>query len=782
MSLTRVALIYDNVARPDTTGHYCRRALEGLVSVTHFLPSEPDQIPRTGFDLYLEIDDGLMHRLPTELRPCAWWAIDTHINFDWCLRKSRDFDFVFTAQRDGAEGLRKEGIASAVWLPLGCDPEIHRRHEVPKTLDICFVGTVFSGQREDLLRLLQQHFPRMFIGRAYFEDMARTYSSSRLVFNRSIRNDLNMRVFEALACGSLLLTNDLSANGQSRLFRDGQHLAAYTNPEEMLDKVRFYLKREQVREAIAAAGREEVLARHTYRHRMEAILRAVAAIPRSVPAAQYPPASPAAEIKQGALTGAPVSGRSEADPRCSSYFDHVRPEILALIPQTARQVLDIGCGAGRLGEALKARQTAEVYGIEYDEQAAQAARRRLDRVIVGDVESSFVTFAPHSLDAIVCGDVLEHLREPARVLSRARDWLRPDGVLIASIPNVRHHSIVSSLLGGNWTYETAGLLDRTHLRFFTRSSIEDLFHLAGFRIQRWGGVPGPGHEEWKQRGRPGEVHMGRLQVNGLSSEVAEEFYIYQFLVVAEPVQPTKSPAEVPPPTVQTRRIRGPELATAGRDHGTMRFTQDFIRDFEQFDFFGPPFAFVRFGDGERAICTGQPIVTQDAWSYQGGPSRFAEDLNASLRFAAPDFYYGISDGCCDLAGRDWYLQQLPVPMEQVTFATIFVNWNYRRFRQVDLRNTVIVASHGGDFTVPEDMLTQPFDIDALVSQLLSVDRPILVSAGPAAEIIIHKYWQRARHKQTIVDVGSAIDEWIKGKRTRRYQQAGTRTAELVCRW
>src|SRR5262249_23049743 len=98
------------------------------------------------FDLYLNIDDGLEYRWPKDLRPSAWWAIDTHLNLPWYLRKGGDFDLVFAAQRDGAEQLREAGI-QASWLPLACDPQIHQKYEVPKTLDVCFVGHVFPGPR-----------------------------------------------------------------------------------------------------------------------------------------------------------------------------------------------------------------------------------------------------------------------------------------------------------------------------------------------------------------------------------------------------------------------------------------------------------------------------------------------------------------------------------------------------------------------------------------------------------------------------------------------------------
>ncbi|HEV3024077.1 MAG TPA: hypothetical protein VGX76_16490, partial [Pirellulales bacterium] len=129
--------------------------------------------------------------------------------------------------------------------------------------------------------------------------------------------------------------------------------------------------------------------------------------------------------------------------------------------------------------------------------------------------------------------------------------------------------------------------------------------------------------------------------------------------------------------------------------------QDFRRDFEQFDFHGRPFAFARFGDGERAICMGSTVKAQDGWAYAGGPSKFAADLNAALRYADPGYYLGISDACCDRAAKEWYLARIAVPMSQVTFANIFVNANYTRFiRQVDLDDFAVVAPDGGDFWLP----------------------------------------------------------------------------------
>ncbi|MFQ5828089.1 MAG: glycosyltransferase [Candidatus Methylomirabilia bacterium] len=267
-----IALIYDNTVRPDTTGEYCKRALQQISEVVHFLPSQLQEIPARGFDLYLQIDDGFKYALPAHLRPSAWWVIDTHVNYAWDLENAKAFDFVFCAQKDGAEQFQRDGIPRVWWLPAACDPEIHKPHPVDKVYDVAFVGHLFSGPRTDLVSLIREHFPNSFVGEAYFEEMAKVYSQARIVFNRSLKNDINMRVFEALAMGSLLLTNDLSDNGQSELFQDKVHLVTYQSPGELLARISYYLDRDEEREGIAGRGWEEVLAKHTYLHRMRRVL------------------------------------------------------------------------------------------------------------------------------------------------------------------------------------------------------------------------------------------------------------------------------------------------------------------------------------------------------------------------------------------------------------------------------------------------------------------------------------------------------------------------------
>jgi GT2 family glycosyltransferase/spore maturation protein CgeB/tetratricopeptide (TPR) repeat protein/SAM-dependent methyltransferase len=514
MTIRRVAVIFDDRSRPETTGGYCLAALRNLVAAVHVRPDVLHDQSSSDFDWFLRVDDGHDYPVPPQCRPLAWWAIDTHLDFERCRVQAASADLVFTAQRPGTEALRSAGIA-AEWLPLACDPTVHRRHDVPERFDFAFVGNVFPGPRADLLARLARHYPNHFIGRAYFDDMARLYSAARLTFNRSVGDDINMRVFEALACGSMFLTNDLPAIGQHELFQDGTHLATYGGVDELLDKFAFYLARPEVRQRVATTGQQVVIEKHTYRHRMERILRAAAAQPRSVP-----------------VSAADRLRNSEFDP---GYFEFDRPELLAQIPPTASDVLDVGCAAGLLGQALKRRQPTRVVGIERNPRAAGAARSRLDEVLVSDAEDEAVQFPNMTFDVVVCGDILEHLREPLNFLRRVRSWLRPTGQLVASIPNVRHHSVVRSLLAGDWTYESAGLLDRTHLRFFTRREIEKLLFRAGFHAPTVSPLPGPGHAEWVATGRRGEVRIGGLGIGPLDPVEAEEFFTYQWLVSATPV-------------------------------------------------------------------------------------------------------------------------------------------------------------------------------------------------------------------------------------------------------
>ncbi|MBJ7330706.1 MAG: methyltransferase domain-containing protein [Solirubrobacteraceae bacterium] len=195
-----------------------------------------------------------------------------------------------------------------------------------------------------------------------------------------------------------------------------------------------------------------------------------------------------ATTDDGSPTGAGV--RDGHDSGDDDYFEWTRPEIRVLVPPTARRVLDVGCGAGGLGAALKAegRPGLQVFGLEGFPEAADRARERLDGVFCLDLDG--LEELPEDLgtfDTIIFGDVLEHLRDPARLLRTLRDALTEDGVIICSIPNVKHWSVIMPLLvHDRWEYQDAGLLDRTHVHFFTLEEISLMLDECGYTAQHVG--------------------------------------------------------------------------------------------------------------------------------------------------------------------------------------------------------------------------------------------------------------------------------------------------------
>lgn len=145
--------------------------------------------------------------------------------------------------------------------------------------------------------------------------------------------------------------------------------------------------------------------------------------------------------------------------------------------------LDIGCGKGRLGTFLKNQIAAKVTGIEIFSEYAAEASKCLDAVMCGNIEELDLSAYAAQFDYVIFSDSLEHLLDPESALLKAKTMLCPDGALLLSIPNVRNFRVTIPLVVfGKFEYQDEGLLDRTHLRFFTRSSITNLLHKCGFEV------------------------------------------------------------------------------------------------------------------------------------------------------------------------------------------------------------------------------------------------------------------------------------------------------------
>jgi FkbM family methyltransferase len=266
-----VVVVFDDLIRPDTTGTHCLRALNELVRARHVLPDQ--ELPRSGVDLYLQIDDGSSGGMLAAVHPSAFWAIDTHLAYERLLKIAREVDFVFCAQLPAVERMRNDGIERVTWLPLACDPEYHRSFHLDEVYDVAFIGNLVTEERRRILSYLKEQFPRSFVGRAFGEDWQRISSQARVLFNKSILGDINMRVFESMATGKPLVTDALpAASGLEKLFKAGHHLLTFEiqgdhgtggdytlRSEGFTTRIRELLHDSELRERIGSRGKALVV-------------------------------------------------------------------------------------------------------------------------------------------------------------------------------------------------------------------------------------------------------------------------------------------------------------------------------------------------------------------------------------------------------------------------------------------------------------------------------------------------------------------------------------------
>lgn len=531
---------------PLTTGRYFEEALRGcceLVTAGMRMPDDvlrmwgfPEPIPSYGNqdvdvpfdapydtliaklppgyqpDLYLYVDSG-HERIEVGIEkldvPKAAYLIDTHIGLEARIAMARHFDHVYLAQKAQVADFRAAGIEKVSWLPLACSPTLHDLPAVQRDLDVAYIGgfsTEEAPRRRDLLSAVGEQFPNSVIGRAWPEEMAKTYARAKIVVNAACNNDLNMRVFEALASGALLITD--AAEGLEDLFEDGKHLVIYRRDEDLPELIQRYLDDDAARESIAAAGQAEVLAKHSYQHRVADLLSDCGLQPVALDAAL-----------------------SDTD-KTQEYYECPRREIIPHVPLFTNRLLDVGCGAGALASTLKReRNMAEVAGIEIIESAWQRAKKVLDEVVLGSIEEMELPFPANRFDCIICADVLEHLIEPSPALKKLAQVLVDDGVIVISIPNIQFHEVIAMLSTGGWTYMDAGLLDSTHLRFYTKPTIEKMIRDAGLEPLAIQPLSMRNTEDAPLEA-DGSLKMGAVTIHDVTPEEHEAFRVYQYLAIA----------------------------------------------------------------------------------------------------------------------------------------------------------------------------------------------------------------------------------------------------------
>lgn len=282
--------------------YYCNR-LKDLedTEIVHLIP-EGDTRRYGKFDYHFWVDwgeDGLPvdpFWMPVEDNGIRIYVCsDAHINPDameYRFKKAHQFDYVFFnqkrfmpefAQWNKSNTPKDSRIKSWHYLPHAVEPQAYPYTQIIKKYDIAFIGHIQETEnhngmtRIDSLDLLFKEFPNFYYGTRHpafpeknmFEHAAMEFSKARIVFNISIKDDLNMRLFESMASGSFQLTNELPFLDE--LFQSGKHLGTYSSYKDLIDKVHYYLDNEDEREEIALAGYQEVIAKHTYKHRIQTI-------------------------------------------------------------------------------------------------------------------------------------------------------------------------------------------------------------------------------------------------------------------------------------------------------------------------------------------------------------------------------------------------------------------------------------------------------------------------------------------------------------------------------
>lgn len=222
------------------------------------------------------------------------------------------------------------------------------------------------------------------------------------------------------------------------------------------------------------------------------------------------------------------------------YRDYIHEPLFQLIDGVPERVLDLGCAAGAFGAALKARYPgASVTGIEAGKAAADKAASRLDRVVHARLDNGSLAehgFEQGEFDTVIASDILEHLVNPWELLVRLKPFLAPRAQIVASIPNIRNITVVASLLlSGRFDYDERGLLDITHLRFFTLRGIKRMFEETGYTMEQDMAILLPsldGVYRSHQGTGNAMIKLGRMTLSDITQQELTELCAAQFLTRA----------------------------------------------------------------------------------------------------------------------------------------------------------------------------------------------------------------------------------------------------------
>ena len=432
----------------------------------------------------------------------ALWVADDPYEIDNALIYAGVYDYIFTVDAATAPIYKRFGSNNVFHLPLAAYPPLHHRKVVSSKYrsDVCFIGSAFYNRLELFdeiadylstlnLKIIGQWWEKLrsfsklkpfiiekLVGPA---EAACYYNGAKINLNLHRASDTeayfegnkfkikavspNNRTFEIAGCGAFQLA-DNQRQDLGKYFRIGEEIEIFEDANDLVEKIEHYLNDSKKRERMSQNAQKRSYEEHTFRNRLEFLLDTIGTEARR---------KTSFSIKE-------IPNLSKD--KSIDYYQRANPVILEAVPSNVKRVLDVGCGAGFLGEKLKERGVEEVFGIEISTEVAKQAEQRLDKVVTGDVERIELPFTDEYFDCIIYGDVLEHFRDPWRILNDHRRLLKDGGLVVSSLPNVAYFPVVKSLLTGRWHYEEAGVLDNTHLRFFTLSEILKMFQEADYEM------------------------------------------------------------------------------------------------------------------------------------------------------------------------------------------------------------------------------------------------------------------------------------------------------------
>lgn len=493
------------------------------------LPDGPDFYSRVGtlaqkleVDAILDVEGGaesidfMFDRHPIGISiPKVFWAIDTHQYLDRQIAKARHFDRVYSAQKCAVNAFGEK----ARWVPAGAS-----LHETDclreRTIDVGFIGSLSAahGRRAQIMRRLKQQFPQFQIQQHVFlEDKAELASRMKIIVNVSLNNDVNFRVFETMACGAMLITDQINCNGLEDLFVDGKHLVTFSNEEDLVSKIRYYLTHDEERARIARCGQELVDSQYRHARVLESVvsdLKALCGRNTSVNASAHKAACErtcwcGGELGQSVnplyktcrCCGTQVLEKLYTEEELKHFYSrdgywHDRQvqvfsfppieeravndfkdripvwyQVLSLYNKAPRRLMEIGCAHGGFLHYCRERGAREVVGVEVDPGTCEFAKQRfnLPYVVAGLFPKVNLPFG--DFDAITGFDVIEHFIDPVEGLQGVADNLADDGICFFQTPCYRGE-------GGDWVQ----FKPAEHTFLYTEQSIRLLFQRTGLEV------------------------------------------------------------------------------------------------------------------------------------------------------------------------------------------------------------------------------------------------------------------------------------------------------------